>query len=144
MALASSFGTRFRDALHLLQESEGGRDVCGREIGERIGEILGEPKSGNAVLEWKKGRALPDVPTIEALAVVLGVTPGWLAFGELTAPASGATPDGKGPTATVRRNAGAPTVVARGRDTISAPERAGADRGHHIKDGRSLMGGTPS
>ena len=51
------------------------------EFGQRIGARLMRPAVSPAtIMEWFAGK-IPDVPTLQAVAEVCGVDPGWLAFG---------------------------------------------------------------
>ena len=51
------------------------------EFGERIGARLMRPAVAPAtIMEWFAGKT-PDVETLQAVAEVCGVDPGWLAFG---------------------------------------------------------------
>ena len=51
------------------------------EFGQRIGTRLMRPAIPPAtIMEWFAG-TMPDVQTIQAVAEVCGVDPGWLAFG---------------------------------------------------------------
>ena|SRR5688572_23999774 len=52
------------------------RPVSQSEVGEALGV------SGVAVGSWEGGRKVPDVGTIQKLALVLGVRAAWLAWGE--------------------------------------------------------------
>ena len=55
---------------------------------ERLGGLLSaqlgreQPISGATISRWESNDATPDLATLEALAVVCRVDPGWLAFGE--------------------------------------------------------------
>src|SRR5215216_2805109 len=51
------------------------------EFGQRIGARLMRPAvSPSTIMEWFAGE-IPDVATVQAVAEVCGVDPGWLAFG---------------------------------------------------------------
>jgi hypothetical protein len=53
-----------------------------RELGVRVGRAMGrDALAQSTVGRWFTG-AIPEVPTMAALSVVLGVRAGWLAFGE--------------------------------------------------------------
>jgi transcriptional regulator with XRE-family HTH domain len=77
----------FQDRLNLawlaLHRKEG-KFVPKVEIGRRVGEMLRRDKPFNpsAANKWFNEGSVPDVGTIAALATVLQVDPGWLAFGD--------------------------------------------------------------
>lgn len=79
MATNAGFKRRMFEALLALSQSEG-EMVKQNEVMRRLGE-RGVKVTGAAVNRWFKGRR-PACETIEALGEVLGVDPGWLAFGE--------------------------------------------------------------
>ena len=55
------------------------------EFGQRIGARLMRPAvSPSTIMEWFAG-VVPDVATLQAVADVCGVDPGWLAFGAASA-----------------------------------------------------------
>lgn len=85
----AGFGKRLRKA-HRDYEDRLGRDVSQTEIGVVVGKRLGEkkPVSQQSVGRWFGG-TLPEYPRMEALAEILGVDPGWLAFGTWKPPATG-------------------------------------------------------
>ena len=87
------FDKRLRKAFRAWEDRIG-RDVSQTELGEIVGERLGEKKpiSQQSVARWFAG-TLPEYPRLEALADVLGVYAGWLAFGDPAAPATGAPRD---------------------------------------------------
>lgn len=58
-----------------------------KELG---GKRRGKPHSASSVSRWKEG-VIPDVATVAAIARVLHVDPGWLAFGEESASPAPAT-----------------------------------------------------
>jgi transcriptional regulator with XRE-family HTH domain len=84
------FNIRAFQALTLLDGREG-RRVSQSEIGRRVGEEMDrEPFTQPTVSGWFRTDgtgSIPEVGVQEALAAVLGVRAGWLAFGE--GPASG-------------------------------------------------------
>ena len=81
-AFKKAFGTRFFQALQDLGKTEG-TGVSQGEVAARVAKILKEKtKRDNTVSQWRNGKSLPDVVTVFVLARVLGVSPGWLAFGE--------------------------------------------------------------
>lgn len=55
---------------------------------ERLGQLVAEHTeraqriTGATVSRWESGESTPDIQTLEAIAVVCSVDPGWLAFGE--------------------------------------------------------------
>lgn len=58
-----------------------GRQVQQSELGIAVGKLLNKkPVHVSTVSRWFT-EATPDLQTIVAIAKVLGVTPGWLAFG---------------------------------------------------------------
>lgn len=75
-----AFPVRLKLARLFLGSSEG-RTVSNAEFGKRVGAALGrDPIDQSAVSRW--GRTVPDVKTLEAIASVCDVDPGWLAFGD--------------------------------------------------------------
>ena len=61
-----------------------GREVTHEEIGASVGLLVGlEPIGPSNVSRWRHG-SVPDLATIAAVATVLSVDPGWLAFGEIS------------------------------------------------------------
>jgi hypothetical protein len=83
------FDRRLRRA-HRAFEDRLGRDVNQTELGAMVGKRLGEPKpiTQASVHRWFAG-TLPDHVRMVALAEILGVDPGWLAYGDWTPPATG-------------------------------------------------------
>ena len=82
---AKGFRKRFRKAYRDLQdemEESGTGRLTRTMIGRMLEKKLGKGRSANAVSEWWTGKSIPDTIPIAALADVLGVSPGWLAFGE--------------------------------------------------------------
>lgn len=58
-----------------------GRDVSQTQLAELVADRLhGKPRDQSTVGRWFRG-AMPDAVTIQAIADVCGVEPGWLAFG---------------------------------------------------------------
>jgi hypothetical protein len=55
----------------------------GAEVGLRE-PGRGKPYSDSAVREWEADEAQPTLKTIQVIAALGGVDPGWLAYGELT------------------------------------------------------------
>lgn len=51
------------------------------DVASRVSLVLGRPVSTSQVTRWRDGRE-PEVEAMAALAKVLHVDPGWLAFGE--------------------------------------------------------------
>ena len=48
-----------------------------------LGSKLDPARSRKLIHEWEKGRCEPSLSTIEQLAAALGVSPCWLAFGDI-------------------------------------------------------------
>jgi transcriptional regulator with XRE-family HTH domain len=78
----ADFSYRLRQAVKALELARG-KDLTQDELGELVAKKQGrgEPYTGVAVHRWLKGRR-PGYETMRALAAVLAVRPGWLAFGE--------------------------------------------------------------
>jgi transcriptional regulator with XRE-family HTH domain len=78
----ADFSYRLRQAVKALELARG-KDLTQDELGELVArkQGRGEPYTGVAVHRWLKGRR-PGYETMRALAAVLAVRPGWLAFGE--------------------------------------------------------------
>ena len=73
---------RLLEALHGLELREGHR-VTYTSLAERLGAALGRPITVAAVQRWFDGTREPkDRESLAALASVLGVDPGWLAYGD--------------------------------------------------------------
>jgi transcriptional regulator with XRE-family HTH domain len=66
--------------LHRLE----GRFESKTEIGRRVSNLLSRdrPYTPTAINKWFNEGVVPDIATIAALAKVLQVDPGWLAFGD--------------------------------------------------------------
>lgn len=78
---AGGFNLRLRQATKLREVSIG-RDLEQEAVGQLVGGALGvAPISQAAVSRWYKS-AEPGLATIQALAEILNVDPGWLAFGD--------------------------------------------------------------
>lgn len=60
------------------------------ELGARLASKLGrkDPVPAGTISRWEADKAVPDLPTILAIAEVCGVSPGWLAFGAASGEAS--------------------------------------------------------
>lgn len=70
----SSFAQRLFQA-RLAYSAEKGRQVTQAELAELAGV------STAAWSTWEAGRSQPPLDTLEKVAQVLGIDPGWLAFG---------------------------------------------------------------
>ena len=81
----TGFAQRLFRAWYLFQLKKGG-SATQEWLGKQVGKMLPpkEPLSQSAVSRWMKG-ARPELETIAAIAAVLQVDPGWLAFGGLSA-----------------------------------------------------------
>ena len=84
----------FRDRLlfgWLRWQALQGRQALQEELAEAVGKALDRrPPTSSTVSRWFT-EAVPDLQTIEAIARVLGVPAGWLAFGEGEPPDDPAT-----------------------------------------------------
>lgn len=81
----SGFNDRVRRS-HLARQAEIGRDLGQDEVGREVGRYLGlEGAVGQGTVSRWFRASIPDLRTIAALALVLNVDPGWLAFGDLSA-----------------------------------------------------------
>lgn len=89
---AKGFGGRVLQA-RLDMAARLRRTVSQVEIGRALGV------SGVAVGTWEKSETVPNLETVERLAEFLGVSPGYLAFGEgsATRAASGGAPQPASP-----------------------------------------------
>ncbi len=94
MGPTSGFAKRLFEAL-ILHSGRQGRMVRHTELGEAIAQAMQreQPLTGAAVGRWFRGVAMPDIPTVRAVAAVLGVDPGWLAFGDDSAAPGPQGPD---------------------------------------------------
>lgn len=91
-----TFGKRLRAARLGFYERTG-KDLSQVELSAKVGMTKG------AVSSWEADSYLPPVETIELLAGELGVTPGWLAFGQEPREAPFRVPYRKPAKAPVRR-----------------------------------------
>jgi transcriptional regulator with XRE-family HTH domain len=90
--MPQTFAERLKRAWLELQAADG-EEVDQAEIAKRVGEVLDRPAVAQAtVSRWFRG-TVPDVVTVAALATVMRVPAGWLAFGDPGDTIS-ATPDG--------------------------------------------------
>jgi len=81
----SGFGQRMFRAM-LAYAARVGKMPTQTGIGVLVGKELGGPAPHQTtVAAWIKGTVPNDLQTIAAIAKVLGVDPGWLGFGHLTA-----------------------------------------------------------
>jgi len=81
---STGFGDRLFRAT-LSYAARAGKMPSQTAIGILVGKELGQaPPHQTTVAAWFKGTA-PALPVIAAIAKALGVDPGWLAFGPLTA-----------------------------------------------------------
>lgn len=80
----NAFNERARRA-HLARQAAIGQELEQDEVGRQVARYLGaeEPIGQGTVSRWFRS-SVPDLRTIAALALVLNVDPGWLAFGELS------------------------------------------------------------
>lgn len=51
-------------------------------LAEMLAQLSREPVSQSTVSDWFRARRKPDLESVEWLAILLGVDPGWLAFGD--------------------------------------------------------------
>lgn len=72
--LLREFGSRLGEARAAL------RATAGRITQSDLGSQLGV--TGTAVGYWENGTTEPGIVTVKKIAEALGVTPGWLAFGQ--------------------------------------------------------------
>lgn len=75
-----SFGERVRQALRELSARER-RQVTIKEIAQRL-TAAGTALDQRTIYRWLSGETGPSLQEVQALADALGVTPGYLAFGE--------------------------------------------------------------
>jgi transcriptional regulator with XRE-family HTH domain len=79
--MPQTFAERLKRAWLELQAADG-EEVDQAEIAKRVGMALGRPAVAQAtVSRWFRG-TVPDVVTVAALAKVMRVSAGWLAFGD--------------------------------------------------------------
>lgn len=77
----AGFSYRVRQAMKAMELARG-KDISQEELGAMVGKQMGrDPFTGVAAHRWLKGRR-PGYDIMAALARVLAVRPGWLAFGE--------------------------------------------------------------
>lgn len=77
MTDTAAFGERaLRARLELGARQRPPRQVSQKEVAAALGV------TNVAVGTWEAGKRVPNIGTIRRLAMVLGVRPGWLAFGE--------------------------------------------------------------
>lgn len=62
------------------------QQISQQALGKLISEKLGRtgPFQSGTVSRWESGDALPDIPTLQAIAELSGLNPGWIAFGTQT------------------------------------------------------------
>lgn len=72
----TAFGRRLRRAVR-----RAGLPLCAPALAERLAWVGEAPVAPRTVAAWLAGRALPRAANLQALAVLLGVAPGELAFG---------------------------------------------------------------
>lgn len=84
----SGLSERCTEAFQHLLKSEGRRRIPMRELGERVGALMGrKPYDVKVVSRWLSAVQEPENAVYLALAQVFGVDPGWLVFGgECAAP----------------------------------------------------------
>jgi transcriptional regulator with XRE-family HTH domain len=78
------FGERLKRARAEFERRRGYERLSNRELGEQVAERMGreEPYSSQAVSRWFAGTEPDSLEVFVALGRVLGVAPGWLAFGD--------------------------------------------------------------
>lgn len=76
---AGTIGGRIAQA-RLDAGAKRGRTFTQTELGRLVGV------ASATVSQWESGAGNPTLPNVERLAAVLGVSPGWLAFGERVIP----------------------------------------------------------
>lgn len=80
-SLDPGFSYRLRQSVKALELARG-TDISQEELGALVGKAMGrDPFTGVAAHRWLKGRR-PGYTIMIALAKLLNVRPGWLAFGE--------------------------------------------------------------
>jgi transcriptional regulator with XRE-family HTH domain len=80
LTYSERFSERLRAELLQLAVREG-KPVGWAELGRRVRERTGRDVTDASVNRWGSG-SVPDLETIAALAAILGVRAGYLAFGE--------------------------------------------------------------
>lgn len=79
--MPQSFADRLLRSWLRLQATEG-RELDQMDLAARLAKVTGKPAVAQAtVSRWFRG-TVPDVVTMAALAKVVQVDPGWLAFGD--------------------------------------------------------------
>lgn len=122
-----TLGDRIAQAI-LAYQSQIGRRVTYAEVGEAVARTEGreKPYTAAAVSEWIQGRGEPRLGAVKALAQVLRVPAGWLAFGDIPA-----EPDMPVQALTrypvTRRGQPAEEVLAATKK--AAPKKAGGEKG---------------
>lgn len=78
-----TFGQRMFRAFTLLRLRRGG-DLSQTWLAEELARVMGKPEpfSQGAISRYMHGQIPGELDTILGLAKVLGVDPGWLAFGD--------------------------------------------------------------
>lgn len=78
-----NLGARFAGAYRGLEQAKGGRDIGHQEFADMLaGTPGGKRVSQGSVSKWMNGEVHPQLELIPAIAYVLNVDPGWLAFGD--------------------------------------------------------------
>lgn len=85
----AGFGRRLREARKDWEKNED-RELSFEAIGIEVGRILerDRPYSQQAVSRWFAGSEPEMFSVVAALGMILGVSPGWLAFGDELEPPS--------------------------------------------------------
>lgn len=91
---SEGFQHRLVLAYHLWQ-GRNARRLTQTQLGERVGKPLGRAVGQYTVSDWFRGVSMPSLEETEALALVLEVDPGWLAFGHAS---ESPAPEGAPPT----------------------------------------------
>jgi len=83
-AVKSTLAQRAVEAIVALSQREG-REITMEELTDRVNDLGGwkKPLDRSTVFRWITGKVLPPLDRTEVLAKVLGVRPGWLAFGDM-------------------------------------------------------------
>ena len=114
MAVAVGFGERVRYALERLnlRRPRPSDEITQEAFGSLVAAKLSrKPYKQGAVGNWLSG-TIPNVVTIQAMAEILSVDPGWLAFGEASeAPAPGGFQAVALPTRTASTRAPRPPLI---------------------------------
>ena len=136
----AGFSDRVLWAIQELERVERKRKIENSEIGRRVAEKMGreEPYRSQSVGRWLE-ESEPGLDVIVGLAEVLGVDPGWLAFGEASkAPApSGYDATHQSPTESPTRRAANGAAVLRRFDASqkAAAAKAAKERRERRKRG---------